>query len=336
MVRFAALALALATLLAFGCTAPRTEVILAVDLDARAEAMVDRLSVEVIDPTGMSRFATAPISELPRTLGLSWSQGPLGPFTVRVIGERRATPLITRIARFTFVRGETHVLRIVLTGNCIGQACSASQTCAASGCRSWEIEPGEFEPWTGSISRPDGGLDAGPVDAFTPRFDAWMPLPDVRIQPDVFADDPDAFIDDPDAFIDDPDAFVNAPDAFVPNPDAADPGSLDACMPRPETCNGLDDNCNGAADETFDLNTDRNHCGRCGNACMLPNASDRCRGGMCEIRMCDMAFEDCDRDVTNGCEANVTRDPRNCRVCGNACGGATPLCCRGVCAASCM
>jgi hypothetical protein len=333
--RFALLALVLLTAGSFGCTTPRTEVILAVDLDARAEAMVDRLSVEIIDPSGSSRFANAPVSELPRTLGLSWTQGPLGPFTVRVIGERRNLPLITRMARFTFIRSETRVLRVLLTGSCITQVCSASQTCAESGCRDWEIQPSELEPYTGTFSRPDGGLDAGPVDAFVPRVDA---SPDAFVvPPDAFVVPPDAFVEDPDAFIEPPDAFTT-PDAFVGSPDAfiaPDAFGLDACMPRAEVCNNLDDNCNAMVDETFDLTSDRTNCGMCGNVCNLPNASNRCRLSACEIRSCDMSFEDCDRNAMNGCEVNVTSDAANCRVCGNACGGATPVCCRGACAASC-
>lgn len=336
-VAFALFALACA----LGCTTPRTEVILAVDMDARVEAAIDRLTVEVVDPSGASRFANADITDLPRTLGLSWSQGPLGPFTVRVVGERRSVPIVTRMARFTFVREETRVLRILLTGNCITQTCSAAQTCAESGCRAWEIAPGELEPYTGTITRADGGLpgnDVGPVDAFVPRFDAntdaFVERPDAGI--DAFIEDPDAFIEDPDAFIEDPDAFIDLPDAFIEIPDAFTP-LMDAamCLPMSEVCNGLDDNCNTLIDETFDLTRDRNNCGSCGNVCNLPNASNTCRMSRCEIRFCDMNFEDCDRDARNGCEVNVTNDAANCRVCGNACGGATPVCCRGSCAASC-
>ncbi len=45
----------------------------------------------------------------------------------------------------------------------------------------------------------------------------------------------------------------------------------------PEICNGLDDDCDGATDEDFDLQTDPQNCGFCGNEC----PSGVCSGGAC-------------------------------------------------------
>jgi len=72
--------------------------------------------------------------------------------------------------------------------------------------------------------------------------------------------------------------------------------------PVVEACNTLDDDCDTLVDETFNLNSDRNNCGACGNVCNIPNAIEACVAGSCEIVACDdgwiddplAAGEDCD------------------------------------------
>ena len=50
-----------------------------------------------------------------------------------------------------------------------------------------------------------------------------------------------------------------------------------AVLPVAETCDGIDNNCNGSVDETFDLTSDPDNCGSCGNSCgALANAYTRC------------------------------------------------------------
>ena len=64
-------------------------------------------------------------------------------------------------------------------------------------------------------------------------------------------------------------------------PDAGPPDG--GCTPSAETCNDADDDCDGMVDEDFDLMTDTQNCGSCGNACGGRN--NMCCGGSCE-RMC--------------------------------------------------
>jgi hypothetical protein len=49
---------------------------------------------------------------------------------------------------------------------------------------------------------------------------------------------------------------------------------------------------------------------------------------------CPTARGDCDGDPSNGCEADLSADPLNCRACGHACGGADGggVCMAGRCA----
>lgn len=92
---------------------------------------------------------------------------------------------------------------------------------------------------------------------------------------------------------------------------------------QPEVCNGLDDDCDGVVDNGFDLQTDANNCGECGNVCAFDNATARCVDGTCEMDVCNAGFADCDSDPGNGCETELDgsfeTDPSNCGGCGNNC-----------------
>ncbi|MFO0587842.1 MAG: hypothetical protein U0441_09900 [Polyangiaceae bacterium] len=68
-----------------------------------------------------------------------------------------------------------------------------------------------------------------------------------------------------------------------------------------------------------DVTSDPAHCGDCNTICLFANGSAACSSGMCEIAACNAPFADCDKDLTNGCEADLGTDPNNCQTCGNAC-----------------
>jgi hypothetical protein len=153
----------LAALLAAGC-ATRTEVIIAVQSDI---PNLDRITILVSSPSGasmssMATFGTGP-SDFVRTLGVTYSSGPTGPFLVTVTGFDTGTQIIARNAVFEFVRNETRVLHVDLLASCRGVACTAGQTCGESGCRAQMVSPSELEPYTGTVGSHDasGGFDGG-------------------------------------------------------------------------------------------------------------------------------------------------------------------------------
>ncbi len=77
------------------------------------------------------------------------------------------------------------------------------------------------------------------------------------------------------------------------------------------------------------------NCGGCGQVCDLPNASETCVAGVCEIVDCEAGWTDCDGDPENGCETDLLIDPINCGQCANICGpypNATAGCVEGICA----
>lgn len=83
------------------------------------------------------------------------------------------------------------------------------------------------------------------------------------------------------------------------------------CATNAKSCNG---NC---------VSLDRPELG-CGSPscqlCGIANATPRCnQHNECDIAVCYQAFDNCDGDVKNGCEANVRIDPDNCGGCGRRC-----------------
>lgn len=108
------------------------------------------------------------------------------------------------------------------------------------------------------------------------------------------------------------------------------------CLPVGELCNGNDDDCDGSTDEDFDLTTDMMNCGECGNACPVTpdNGASACEASTCTLR-CDADFDDCDDDVSTGCEAPLSV-AATCGSCDVACTGSTPFCEEGDTAFGCV
>jgi uncharacterized protein (TIGR03382 family) len=155
-------------------------------------------------------------------------------------------------------------------------------------------------------------------------------------------------------------------DAGTGSGDGAGSGSdggmtCDPMQVHSETCNHADDDCDGLIDEGFDLQTNHDHCGACGNACNKAGAQTACVAGGCTITGCFPGFFDINGDITgpyaqsDGCEYqcfqsnggveacdgidndcdgtadegfNVTNDVNNCGACNRVCQffQATPHC----------
>jgi len=120
-----------------------------------------------------------------------------------------------------------------------------------------------------------------------------------------------------------------------PPPEDSGPPPTDACTPSDEICNMADDDCDGMTDEGFELATDPDNCGGCGNVCELPHATAGCMGGACVVDSCEMGFDDCDDDPGNGCESELATDAGNCGGCGTSCIPPDRMCCDGTCAMMC-
>jgi hypothetical protein len=103
------------------------------------------------------------------------------------------------------------------------------------------------------------------------------------------------------------------------------------------SCNGGFGNCDGITGNGCEANlqSSTSNCGTCGTACSSVNGTASCSSGNCTIS-CTAGFGNCDNDVSNGCEAQLTTTS-NCGSCGLACANAngTTNCAGGVCTPTC-
>ncbi|MCB9594078.1 MAG: hypothetical protein H6719_15195 [Sandaracinaceae bacterium] len=161
--------LALVAALALGCSASRTEVIVVADSDLAVPGELDEVRIEAVSPEGVMQSATATLGganpDLPRTLGLVHEGGALGPFLVTATGRRGGATVLVRYAEFTFQPGRTLTLRIDLLRECMGVSCTASETCAAGGCRSRTVASSELTEWNGGSDGSDGGASCGDTNS---------------------------------------------------------------------------------------------------------------------------------------------------------------------------
>jgi hypothetical protein len=102
-----------------------------------------------------------------------------------------------------------------------------------------------------------------------------------------------------------------------------------------EKCNAGFADCNASAKDGCEINTtsDSLHCGACGKACKLSNATSSCTAGACVIKKCDFGWEDCNGVAADGCEVNVVNNNANCGACNKQC--TQGVCQVGQCVATC-
>ena len=96
--------------------------------------------------------------------------------------------------------------------------------------------------------------------------------------------------------------------------------SAGACIV--ETCSQNFSDCNKNPGDGCEANitADANNCAGCGKRCpAVMNGSPGCAASSCGVGKCNASFGDCDGNVLNGCEQDLTADAKNCGACGMAC-----------------
>ena len=101
-------------------------------------------------------------------------------------------------------------------------------------------------------------------------------------------------------------------------------------------------NCDNDATNGCEANlaSDPANCTACGMACSPPaNVVATCTAGTCGGDQCATGYADCNMNLADGCEVDISTDPANCGACAMACGAlahATTGCSNGACSiASC-
>jgi hypothetical protein len=85
-------------------------------------------------------------------------------------------------------------------------------------------------------------------------------------------------------------------------------------------CNAGFSNCNNNAADGCETNiaTSVNNCGACGAVCGAANGTASCNAGACGIT-CNPGFANCNGNVADGCEINLTNNASHCGACGSVC-----------------
>jgi hypothetical protein len=159
-----------------GCSedpAKSTQIVVVVDSDMDVTDALDRVTIDVSGLKKALSPASADLSkqDLPRSLGLVHTGGPLGPVRVRARGFLDSARVIERLAIVSFEQGKTLELRLPLSAACAEaeQDCGTDMTCDRGTCVTAEQD--DLPLFKGTVKgfdvddvEPPGG-DAGPVDA---------------------------------------------------------------------------------------------------------------------------------------------------------------------------
>jgi hypothetical protein len=128
------------------------------------------------------------------------------------------------------------------------------------------------------------------------------------------------------------DAGQGLPEAASPPPTHPPPPSGDDAGPKPETCPDGRKSCGGVC---VSLDDPRTGCGAPSCApCAIPHGTAKCVSGACAAAECEPGRADCNGNASDGCEVDVTADPKHCGACTTAC-GTTQVCGPNGCASSC-
>jgi len=136
------------------------------------------------------------------------------------------------------------------------------------------------------------------------------------------------------------DASTQPVDAGCMTPCANAHGGADCSTGQCQiTCQTGYADCDGRTDNGCEVATatDLMSCGGCDLACSTPQGTTSCAQGVCTPSCTPGVSGDCDGDVRNGCETQLTTDLRSCGRCGATCSNpnGSTSCVAGVCTPTC-
>ncbi len=100
-------------------------------------------------------------------------------------------------------------------------------------------------------------------------------------------------------------------DSHCPDGVCVDGNCVKGCVSS-DQCDAGESCCNGGC---IDLSSDLNNCGACGAACpSIPHASTTCTSGQCLLGSCDAGWIDCNQNVDDGCEWDLSQGECTCTV----------------------
>lgn len=318
-----------------GCEARAdlTQLVVFVEVDPLLEGSIDEVRLDATMPNGAMRSAMFDVHGAAReSVGIRHVSGPLGDVTLVARGRAAGVERVGAEAVTQFVAHESRQVTLRLTRACLGVTCAEGTTCVMGACTTSDI-PGVLLPvWNNEM--PDATrTDAGPLDA---NLNADAVCSCNAHQTCVsgscvcVANFRDCDLDPSNGCEVDIDADTMS---------CGRCGNI--CGPNAEcsrgtcTCTPPFDDCDSTLGCETDVRENNANCGACGRSCVLPHAVEFCSEARCLLASCEAGFDDCDREPTNGCEAELNVSVRACGACGSDCEAlphvATAACSGGSC-----
>lgn len=289
-------------LLAVGCTGDLTEIMVVVDSDLAVPGELDAVQVEVSGSDTMTARGSLSDQPLPRTVGVVHvGNGPLGPIRIRAIGSLDGVVTVQSVVTTSFIGGRTLALPMFLGRACQTITCAEGLTCDGGMCVADAVDPSTLAEWRGGPEPRDAGTMCVPGTEICNGTD----------------DDCDLSVDEGFDLMNDP-ANCGTCDTMCADVENGSASCVaGACGIA--SCNTGFDDCNADASDGCEANlTSSSTCGSCGNRCLFNNATGSCDAGTCTLSACDIGFDDCNSDPTDGCETPLDT-ATDCGACGMAC-----------------
>ncbi len=157
------------------CSQQPTELLLSIDSDLLSPEELDTVTIRIESQGQAPKLVSQPMTgehpSWPLSLVVA-SGGASSALTLTVMAQKQSKPVVSWTGSVPLVAHESRLVHIPLVARCLGNLCSADQTCSELGCRSKSYQSGELSACNGSDT-PERWL--APLPAYDPsKSDSFL------------------------------------------------------------------------------------------------------------------------------------------------------------------